>query len=180
MKKGEYITTFTGTKFYIIDPHIDDINELDIAHALSLTCRANGHFKHFYSVAQHSMNCFEEAKARGYSKRVQLACLLHDGSEAYISDITRPLKVHLPQYLEIEKTIQSKVYEKFGISNLTNEELKQIADVDDVALYYEFEALHNMIIWSDKPAKYADFNFEFRNMQEVENEFLEKIKGTLS
>lgn len=133
-----------------------------------------------YSVAQHSINCFNEAKARGYSKKVQLACLLHDGSEAYISDITRPAKQYLPHYLEIEDRIQSKVYEKFGITDLTNQELKQIADVDDVALYYEFEALHNMQMWCDKPAKFADFNFEFRNMQEVENEFLEKIKETIS
>ena len=38
--------------------------------------------KHFYSVAQHSIACAEEAKARGYSARVQLGCLLHDASEA--------------------------------------------------------------------------------------------------
>lgn len=32
-----------------------------------------------------------------------LACLLHATSESYISDIIRPLKVHLTNYLEIEK-----------------------------------------------------------------------------
>ena len=69
MRKGNFITTYTGIDFYIIDPHIDDINATDIAHALSLTCRANGHYKHFYSITQHSINCFKEAKARGYSKK---------------------------------------------------------------------------------------------------------------
>ena len=120
MRKGNCITTYTGIDFYIIDPHIDDINAKDIAHALSLACRANGHFKHFYSIAQHSINCFKEAKSRGYSEKVQLACLLHDGSEAYISDITRPAKQYLPQYLVIEENIQNKVYEKFGINDLTS------------------------------------------------------------
>jgi 5'-deoxynucleotidase YfbR-like HD superfamily hydrolase len=66
---------------------LDQIDERDIAHALSLVCRANGHFPHFFSVAQHSINCMKEAAARGYSTRVQLGCLLHDGSEAYLSDI---------------------------------------------------------------------------------------------
>ena len=70
---------------YNIQP--GDIDIEDIAHSLSLTSRANGHFKHFYSVAQHSINCAIEAKNRGYGTRVQLACLLHDASESYIADV---------------------------------------------------------------------------------------------
>ena len=60
-----------------IDPlHIkeDDIYLEDIAHALSLICRGNGHIKYFYSVAQHSLNCAKEAQSRGYSKHVVLSC----------------------------------------------------------------------------------------------------------
>ena len=62
---------------YRIDPlHIkeDDIYLEDIAHALSLICRGNGHIKYFYSVAQHSLNCAKEAQSRGYSKHVVLSC----------------------------------------------------------------------------------------------------------
>jgi hypothetical protein len=179
MRKGEFITTYTGINFYIIDPRIEDISGTDIAHALSLICRANGHFKHFYSIAQHSINCYNEAVVRGYSKRVQLACLLHDGSEAYISDVTRPVKAHLPQYLEIESKIQSVVYERFGIVDLTNEEINQVSDVDDTVLWFEFETLHNMPMWREQPVKYADFDLSFRNMQEVEKEFLEKLRGII-
>ena len=61
-----------------IDPlHIkeDEIYLEDIAHALSLICRGNGHIKYFYSVAQHSLNCAKEAQSRGYSKHVVLSCL---------------------------------------------------------------------------------------------------------
>lgn len=92
MRNGLHINTFTGIHFYPLDPKITEIKTEDIAHALSLICRANGHCSHFYSVAQHSLNCAEEAKIRDYSTRVQLGCLLHDASEAYISDITRPVK----------------------------------------------------------------------------------------
>ena len=80
-----------------------DVSLKDIVHALSLLCWGGGHIKYFYSVAQHSINCMKEA--RGWSKRVQLACLLHDASEAYISDIIRPVKIYLFNYLEIENRI---------------------------------------------------------------------------
>ncbi len=59
---GDYILTYSKTKFFPLEPNLEDINILDIAHALSLMTRANGHFKHFYSVAQHSINCFNEAE----------------------------------------------------------------------------------------------------------------------
>lgn len=86
------MNVFSGHK---IDPlHIkeDDIHLEDIAHALSLICRGNGHIKYFYSVAQHSLNCAKEAQSRGYSKDVVLSCLFHDASEAYMSDLITPIK----------------------------------------------------------------------------------------
>ena len=81
---AECILTYSGIRFYPLEPVKEDIKIEDIAHSLSLMTRANGHCKHFYSVAQHSINCYKEAKARGYSERVQLGSLLHDKS--YISD----------------------------------------------------------------------------------------------
>ncbi len=172
MKKENCITTYTGIDFCIIDPDICDIHAKDIAHALSLTCRANGHFKYFYSIAQHSINCFKEAKARGYTQKVQLACLLHDGSEAYISDIARPVKQYLPQYLEIEENIQKKVYERFGINDLNVDELRQISDVDDTVLWFEFKTLHHTPMWYNEPIRCAEFDFNFRNMEEIEADFI--------
>ena len=71
-----YITTVTGKHFDPMDPGNQDFNIVDIAHALSLICRGNGHIRFFYSVAQHSIACAEEAVARGYSPEVILGCLL--------------------------------------------------------------------------------------------------------
>jgi hypothetical protein len=48
---ADYILTFSKTKFYPLQPAAADIKIEDIAHSLSLMPRANGHFKHFYSVA---------------------------------------------------------------------------------------------------------------------------------
>jgi 5'-deoxynucleotidase YfbR-like HD superfamily hydrolase len=116
------IKTYTGVLIDPLKPEADLIRIEDIAHALSMLCRANGHFKTFYSVAQHSINCMKEAAARGYSKRLQLACLLHDGSEAYLADITRPVKSELPKYKEIEEPLQALIWNKWLIDPLTAEE----------------------------------------------------------
>ncbi|MBS6396139.1 MAG: phosphohydrolase [Clostridiales bacterium] len=135
---GEYITTFTKTHMTPLHPKKEDIHIRDIAHALSLMTRANGHFPKFYSVGQHCIHCCEEAYARGYTKREQLACLLHDASEAYLADITRPVKGHLPQYKEIEQVLQGSIFEKY-LGKLSAEEHRLWRKLDDVLLFHEFE-----------------------------------------
>ena len=96
------MNTFTEKKFDPLHMTTEDVSIEDIAHALSLLCRGGGHLKYFYSVGQHSINCMKEAGARGWSKR-----LLHDASEAYIADIIRPVKVHLPDYYKIENAVMN-------------------------------------------------------------------------
>ena len=75
--------------------------------------RANGHYPQFYSVGQHCLDCAVLAKEEGRSIREQLACLLHDASEAYLSDITRPVKAELEEYQRIEKRLQEMIYQKY-------------------------------------------------------------------
>ena len=43
-----HITTYTGKKFDPMNPEMEAIDIRDIAHALSLTCRGNGHVKAFF------------------------------------------------------------------------------------------------------------------------------------
>ncbi len=169
---SDYILTHSKIRFYPVKPVKEDIRIEDIAHALSLMTRANGHFRHFYSVAQHSLNCYREAKARGCSRRIQLGCLLHDASECYISDITRPVKIHLPDYVAIEKNLQDMIYDRFGLGDLSDDELEQMEEIDDVLLYYEFEALMGYPIFDVPPPKAADFDFSQRDYASVEQEFL--------
>ena len=56
------ITTYTGKLFDPTNPNIDGIDIVDIAHALSLLCRGNGHVKHFYSVANILYHVIERQK----------------------------------------------------------------------------------------------------------------------
>ena len=93
---SNYITTYTGRHFEPANPDPDAIVIEDIAHALSLITRGNGHVKSFWSVGEHCLCCAKEAAARGLSGRMVLACLLHDASECYMSDIPRPFKKRAP------------------------------------------------------------------------------------
>ena len=174
------MTTFTGRHFDPMQIRTEDICIEDIAHALSLMCRGGGHLKYFYSVAQHSLNCAAEAKARGWSERLQLACLLHDASEAYLSDIIRPVKANLTGYLEIESRIMEKILEKFNLSDLTEEERRMWKQIDDEMLYYELKNLMSGEEDLAAPELCALPDISERNWQSVETDFLRAAHTLIS
>ena len=64
-----------------------DVSWIDIGHALSQINRWNGHTSHPWSVAQHSI-----VVASIVDPQHTLWALLHDASEAYLTDVPRPLK----------------------------------------------------------------------------------------
>ncbi len=175
---GDYITTYTKVHFTPTGPKCEDIKIEDIAHALSMMTRANGHFPEFHSVAQHCIECADEARARGYAPHVVLACLLHDAQEAYLADVTRPIKKYLDKYREIEDNLQNAIFARFGIT-LTDEERNQVSEVDDTMLYYEFYHYMGESISSEPPIKYSEPQFVTLPFGEVEQAYLDmfgKIK----
>lgn len=167
------IMTCSHKMFDPLKPDASLIDIGDIAHALSMLCRANGHFRVFHSVGQHSINCCREAKARGYSPRVQLACLLHDASEAYLSDVTRPVKEELPQYRLIEEPLQAVIWEKFLGAPLTGEEYRQVFLVDDEILENEFPAMMGAKLKEEIPALRSTPDFTFESFEKTEKVFLQ-------
>lgn len=136
-KAGDYITTYTRKHFYPMDPNPEDLDVRDIAHSLSLICRGNGHVSTFYSVGEHCINCALEAEARDYAPRVVLACLLHDASESYMSDVPRPFKRYLTDYLKMEDKLLSCIYNRFLGSDLTEEEQEKVKEIDNDLLAYD-------------------------------------------
>lgn len=169
------MNTFTGRQFDPLKITVEDICIEDIAHALSLLCRGGGHLIHFYSVGQHSLNCANEAKARGYSEKVVLSCLLHDATEAYICDVIRPVKEHLANYNEIEATIIKVIWEKYGLEELTEDEKMIWRQIDNDILGHELKNLmvgernREVIELCSKP------DFLERNYKEIEKEFLTMV-----
>lgn len=166
------ITTYSGEAFNPAQPNPTKIHIADIAHALSLLCRANGHFKQFYSVGQHCINCAMEAKARGYGPHVQLACLLHDASEAYLSDITRPVKEHLAVYLELEGRLQGAIYEKYLTTALSQDEWEWVKDIDNQLLLYEFQVLMPKQVFPQQAHIVGSLQMELLPFEQVQKQYL--------
>ena len=111
------MNTYTGRVFNPLEMVPDNVAIEDIAHALSMMCRGNGHLRFFYSVGLHSINCAQEAIARGYQTGTVLACLLHDATEAYIADLIRPRKINC-QSTKSWKTTCSKSLKRNSSCNI--------------------------------------------------------------
>ena len=168
-----YITTYTGQHIDPLRPRKDKLLIEDAAHSLSLLCRGNGHVKTFFSVGQHCINCCREALARGYSRRVALACLVHDASEAYMSDVPRPFKKELPQYVRAEEKLLDMIYEKFLGKSLSAEEKRLVRQVDDTMLYYDMLELLGEKVADTAPDIKIELSYRVRPFEEVEREFLD-------
>ena len=169
----EKMHTFTGKKVNPMKLEQNAIDIVDIAHALSLLCRGGGHLKYFYSVGQHSINCAEEAITRKESPNVVLGCLLHDASEAYLSDLIRPVKKHFEKYVEIENQIAQVIFNKFGLSHLSEQELGKVKKIDDALLENELAALLTVKQTRPKSILKSYPNFTERPNREIEQEFLD-------
>lgn len=113
----------SAREFDLLKPRADLITTLDIAHALSLICRFNGHCNRHYSVAQHSLLVADIVESQGHGPEIQLLALLHDAAEAYVGDLVRPLKLWLRQdtggtgsnYDWIERRIWQAIRERFDL-----------------------------------------------------------------
>lgn len=117
--RGNWMQTFTGKQFFPLDPRPADVDIVDIAHALSMQCRYNGHVERFYSVAEHCV-----LVSQVVSPEHALWGLLHDATEAYVGDMVRPLKLHMPAYCEVEDRVMVAIAEKFSIDQTMPQEVK--------------------------------------------------------
>ena len=173
------MTTYSGKQFDPLQIELNDISMEDIAHALCMICRGGGHLRNFYSVGQHSVNCANEAKARGLSDRIVLACLLHDASEAYISDIIRPVKEQISEYKVYEDRIMDKIWEKYGLADLMEEELKEVKQIDDDMLYNELNKMLDGTQNIVAPELKSVPDFGRKDVFKMKKEFLQMAYGLL-
>jgi hypothetical protein len=109
-RKGNWIQTYLGKQFWPLDPRPEDVFIEDIAHALSMICRYNGHCKQFYSVAEHSyyISC-------AVGKELAIYGLLHDAAEAYMADLVRPIKKSVPGFVAIENLLEQVIMARFDL-----------------------------------------------------------------
>ena len=136
--RGPWIHTWSGGKFYYLTPLPEEVLVRDIAHALSLQCRFNGHVEEHYSVAEHSVLVSDMAYNLSKDYKVALAGLLHDAAEAYIGDVVSPLKKMLSEYKEIEERVEKCIAEAFDLEFPWPEEVHR---ADKLILSREFSSI---------------------------------------
>lgn len=118
---GGFVVTYTGRRFWPLDPRPDELDLVDIARALAFTNRWRGHIRFPYSVAQHS-----ELVSLHVPRQVALAGLLHDAPEAFLGDLASPIKGHMPEYRAIEDGLWRCVATRFGLPDLEPPEVKEV------------------------------------------------------
>lgn len=131
------ITTWTGAAVDFCHVLEAPIELEDIAHALGMLCRFNGHIRRFYSVAQHSVvvsHLVEPELAR--------AALMHDATEAYMGDMTAPLKRCIPTFRSLEDKLEVAIRAQFDLYVDTGAE-RAIKAADHCALELEMFCLTN-------------------------------------
>lgn len=160
-----YIRTLSGRKFWPLNPRPEDVDINDIASALSLMCRYNGHLPYLYSVGQHSLNVFYHSGLRWG--------LLHDATEAYLPDVPRPIKSGLPFFKEIEQRLHDVIAEHFG---LDSDSVHCTKRADNEVLQWEYKHFRPSLTLSDQQQTVRDkpvyVNFEQTRPDIVKSRFI--------
>jgi hypothetical protein len=118
MARGPTITLRSGAEFDLLDPWGSDFTLHDVAHGLAHICRYAGQCSGFYSVAEHSILVSEVAAG------CEMQALMHDAAEAFLGDVTRPLKQLLPEYKKIEANVEAAIFARFGIEQSARSAVK--------------------------------------------------------
>ena len=117
---GDWIQTYSGIRFDPLKPDPKLVEVVDIAHSLSLQCRYNGHTHQHYSVAEHSVLVADAILRDTGETGPALRGLLHDAAEAYIGDVVRPLKQHLPFFTHVEDKLLEAIGTRLYVPLLRN------------------------------------------------------------
>ncbi len=109
------IQTYTNRKFFPLAPKAEDVNLLDIAHALGMKVRYTGHVRYFYSVGQHALLVSWLIYKMTGDPYLAFQGLHHDDTEAWLPDVATPIKDDIPGFRAIENRLHGVVAEAIGL-----------------------------------------------------------------
>jgi 5'-deoxynucleotidase YfbR-like HD superfamily hydrolase len=146
-RRGRFICTYTGRRFWPIDPMPDEVNERDIAMSLCQLPRWAGFMPGAFTVGEHSIRVARIARVlarhAGLSPELcdlaYLYGLLHDAHEAYIGDLTRPLKDSIPEWGGIAVRVQRAIEQYLGVQPMPIELEPLVEKADLIMLVLEAE-----------------------------------------
>ena len=158
------LRTYSGIEFDLKNFDAGNISIVDIAHALSNSCRFNGHSKKFYSVAEHCVRCSRLSVDDATISHI----LLHDASEAYMGDVVTPLKRMMPWYEEKENQLIALIFDKYCVLPYTDYVDSELHFVDKLMFKIEADELWSDVTyfgWTPEKAK-MEFLKSFYALQE--------------
>lgn len=157
------IQLYSGRMFNVRQPRAQDIIFEDVSISLSRLARFNGHSQKFYSVAQHSVLVVLlvpivcKASFSHLSNDEVLDCqrhaLMHDGHEAYIGDVPRPLKMFCTKLWDLVPAIDAAIATRFGL--VSGDSYRSVVKAADrLALATERrDVLGHQPTWEDDPGE---------------------------
>lgn len=124
-RTGGWIQTYSGRRVFPLGLTTDDLDLEDIAHALSMKCRFNGHCKEFYSVAQHCVLASRLVEPSAFAKEA----LMHDAAEYVLPDFSTPVKAWRGDAFKVgEWHADRAIAERYGLLYPRPPEVK-VADI---------------------------------------------------
>lgn len=134
------IETASGLYVDLSDPRPEQIRLEAIAHGLAHTCRFAGQTFRFYSVAEHAVHVSHLVCALERPE-LALVALHHDDAEAFLGDVTRPLKAVLgPAYANATAMMEVAISQALGIP-IAAPTAPVVKLADDLALAFEAREL---------------------------------------
>lgn len=170
MKSQLYLSSGRRIQPFAPDPSQIDIQ--DIAHSLSMMSWGGGHFRRFYSIGEHSLNAAKEAELRGYSQRVQLACLLSESGKAYLGDLPPLVQKELPSFDQYLKQMQGAISTAFQLPPLSLREKAVVKKIQDTLHYHEFLHFHKVKLQQTEPEILISIAHQAPDPKQVKEDFL--------
>lgn len=131
--RKQWLATFTGGKFFPLDPGREVPNIWDIAHGLACENRFAGQCKIPYSVAQHSIMVSDIVMRTRAD--LALEALMHDASEALLKDLPFAMKRAIPEYkMRFEEPLEQVLAKTFQLQYPWDPVIKR---ADEIALMTE-------------------------------------------
>jgi len=167
-----WIQTYTGKKFWPLNPRVEDVDIVDIAHSLSLKCRFTGHSLRFYSVAEHCINVRGLVRMEDNpGPQVLEWALLHDAAEAYLPDVAAPIKRtdEFAFFRVAEERLLTVIANRFGlylpIPSVVEEADHLMLDIERKQVMTEGPA------WTRSSAKEGHLDIQFWEPMVAERKF---------
>lgn len=166
-------TSPSGLAYDFFDPDVKNIKLVDVARALSNTCRFGGFAHPYYSVATHSL-LVADLVAK-WAPELEIAALMHDAHEAYLGDVPRPMKPALPEFAGLVETADEAIGLAFNIDP-RDFRMPEVKRADELALLHEGRRLMPQGPTGDMEPFPEGVSLILTEGHDAEQRFLERAK----